>query len=79
MGLKNRIGEHLLCVAIDLAEAQQELNDAQIKVEQLASKYNELINIKNKLDEDSANHAESEPVNNTYDAGSHFHKTFSVC
>lgn len=50
MSLKERIGEHLLCVAIDLAEAQKELADAHIKVRDLASKYNDLIDMKNELD-----------------------------
>jgi hypothetical protein len=53
--LKTRIGEHLLCVAIDLDEARQELIDAEIKVQQIASKYNDLIEMKNKLDEDDNN------------------------
>jgi hypothetical protein len=48
--LKKRIGEHLLCVAIDLNEARQELIDAQIKVEQIASKYNDLIEMSNKIE-----------------------------
>jgi hypothetical protein len=53
--LKTRIGEHLLCVAIDLDEARQELIDAEIKVQQIASKYNDLIEMKNKLDENDDN------------------------
>ena len=53
--LNIRIGEHLLCVAIDLDEARQELIDAEIKVQQIASKYNDLIEMKNKLDNDDIN------------------------
>ncbi len=50
MSLDTKIGEHLLCVAIDLAEAHQELKDADIKVRNLSLKYNQLIDIKEKLD-----------------------------
>lgn len=50
MSLKERIGEHLLCVAIDLSEAQQELADAEIKVRNLSLKYNQLIEIQNNLE-----------------------------
>ena len=50
MSLDNKIGEHLLCIAIDLAEAHQELKDADIKVRNLSLKYNQLIDIKEKLD-----------------------------
>ena len=49
MSFKNKIGEHLLCVAIDLREAQEELRDAQVKVNNLALKYNKLIEIQNQL------------------------------
>jgi hypothetical protein len=54
MSLKKKIGEHLLCVAIDLAEAHQELLDAQIKVENLAQKYNQLIEMQNELENDNS-------------------------
>ena len=49
MSLDKKIGEHLLCVAIDLAEAHQELKDADIKVKNLSLKYNQLIDIQEKL------------------------------
>jgi hypothetical protein len=49
MSLDKKIGEHLLCVAIDLAEAHQELKDADIKVRNLSLKYNQLIDIQEKL------------------------------
>jgi len=52
MSLDTKIGEHLLCVAIDLAEAHQELKDADIKVRNLSLKYNQLIDIKEKLEHD---------------------------
>lgn len=58
MSLKDRIGEHLLCVAIDLAEAHQELKDAELKVENLARKYNDLIEMKKTIENDK-------PSNNT--------------
>jgi hypothetical protein len=53
MSLHKKIGEHLLCIAIDLAEAHQELLDAQIKVENLALKYNQLIEMQNELENDN--------------------------
>lgn len=40
----------MLCVAIDLSEAQQELADAEIKVRNLSLKYNQLIEIQNNLE-----------------------------
>ena len=51
MGLidKDKVGEHLLCVAIDLEEARKELLDAEIKVKNLALKYNKLISLSNQL------------------------------
>lgn len=55
MSLHKKIGEHLLCIAIDLAEAHQELLDAQIKVENLALKYNQLIEMQNELENDDNN------------------------
>lgn len=50
MSFKERIGEHLLCVAIDLSEAHQELADAEIKVKNLSLKYNQLIEMQNLLE-----------------------------
>ena len=55
MSLDKKIGEHLLCVAIDLAEAHQELIDAQVKVKNLAQKYNQLIEMQNKIDANNNN------------------------
>jgi len=47
--LKNKIAEHILSVTIDLSEAQQELIDTQIKINDLGKKLNELIAIQNTL------------------------------
>lgn len=49
MSFKGRIAEHILCVTIDLNEAQQELLDAQLKVNELAAKLNELIKMQDHL------------------------------
>ena len=62
MSLIDRIGEHLLCVAIDLNEAKKELEDARIKVNDLALKHNNLIMLQQKLRNEHNHNSDSSSV-----------------
>lgn len=69
----NNISEHILGVAIDLREAEEELKDATIKVAELNKKLAQLIKIQEKIlnkNDDSNNNDSSVCHNNCLVGGS---------